>query len=530
MSNKVLVVDKSPSRVNYSQVFGIDVDVVYLTQEKVKTLYKKDVTLDLNIIFQYDHVILIGADPLKAIGKGTVTDLTGTRVQLKADKTFIRQEHNGLYSCVNPAMQHFKPEIKPVLEASVASILKMINGTAEAKTPVDYKPITDEMEAIQYLISIFEDKTVHGIGLDSETTALYPRDGFPLGLSISHRTHQGVYIHIDAINDEFCALFQELILDNPEKDIYLHNAKFDMKFFSFHFNWSFVKAFKERRLHDTMLMHYVLDERTGTHGLKPLVIKHTDMGNYDSDLDDFKKTYCTTHKIKQEDFTYDLIPFEIIWKYAAADTDGTLRLANKFRPLIEANPQLRSLYYNVMLPGLQFLTKMEDRGVPVSKERLLKCKHFLYDKINLLNEQLYARPEVVEFERLVGKKLNPGSVQQLRTLLFDIAGIPPLDKYTGTGQLSTDAEVLEKLGETHELPKLLLEIRKSTKILNTYIIKMIDNIDADGRLRTGFSQHTTTSGRLSSSGKLNLQQLPRDDAMVKGCIVAPPGYRVVAVD
>lgn len=530
MASKILVIDKSPSRVDFSQIFGINVDVAYLTQEKVKTLYKKDVTLDLNIIFEYEHVILIGADALKAIGKGTVTDSTGTRVKLKSDKVFIQTEHNGLYSCVNPAMQHFKPEIKPILEASVASILSMINGTKKAKVPVDYRPIVEEDEAIQYLTSVYEDKTIHGIGLDSETTGFYPRDGFVLGLSMSHKTHQGVYIHADAIGDEFCALFQNLIIDNPNMDIYLHNAKFDMKFFAYHFNWDFAFAFKQKRLHCTMLMHYVLDERTGTHGLKSLAIKYTDMGNYDEALDEFKKDYCATHKIKQEDFTYDLIPFEIIYDYAAADTDATLRLAHKFKPLIDQNPKLSNLYYNVMLPGLQFLTKMEDRGVPLNKERLEKCKHYLYDKINNLNEQLYARPEVVEFEQLMGKRLNPGSVQQLRTLLFDIAGIPPMDKYTGTGQLSTDAEVLEKLGEKHELPRLLLEIRKSTKILNTYIIKMLDNIDSDGRLRTGFSQHTTTSGRLSSSGKLNLQQLPRDDAMVKGCIVAPPGYRVVAVD
>ncbi len=40
----------------------------------------------------------------------------------------------------------------------------------------------------------------------------------------------------------------------------------------------------------------------------------------------------------------------------------------------------------------------------------------------------------------------------------------------------------------------------------------------------------TTSGRLSSSGKLNLQQLPRDESIIKGCVVAPPGYRVIAWD
>jgi DNA polymerase I-like protein with 3'-5' exonuclease and polymerase domains len=42
--------------------------------------------------------------------------------------------------------------------------------------------------------------------------------------------------------------------------------------------------------------------------------------------------------------------------------------------------------------------------------------------------------------------------------------------------------------------------------------------------------HGTTSGRLSSSGKLNMQQLPRDNPIVKGCIKAAPGNKIVAMD
>ena len=50
------------------------------------------------------------------------------------------------------------------------------------------------------------------------------------------------------------------------------------------------------------------------------------------------------------------------------------------------------------------------------------------------------------------------------------------------------------------------------------------------RLRTGFNLHGTTSGRLSSSGKLNMQQLPRDNPAVKGCIKAAAGSKMVTMD
>jgi DNA polymerase III epsilon subunit-like protein len=53
-----------------------------------------------------------------------------------------------------------------------------------------------------------------------------------------------------------------------------HNAKYDIHMLRYHFNLSFDKAFAENRLHDTMVLHYMLDERQGTHGLKQLALKY----------------------------------------------------------------------------------------------------------------------------------------------------------------------------------------------------------------------------------------------------------------
>ena len=77
---------------------------------------------------------------------------------------------------------------------------------------------------------------------------------------------------------------------------------------------------------------------------------------------------------------------------------------------------------------------------------------------------------------------------------------------------------------------MILEVRQKVKIKTTYLDKIIPNLDMDGRLRTNFNLHGTTSGRLSSSGKLNMQQLPRDNPTVKGCIKAKEGNVIVAMD
>ncbi|AFQ22275.1 DNA polymerase [Pectobacterium phage My1] len=526
---QIAIVDKSLNNTKYQKHYKLeqhDVDVFHMSSEKVTgRLLKKhiDIGTDENPFDpkDYDAVILVGAEPfLYFAGKKGIADYSGKRV-----------EHNGytkFIASISPAQLHFKPEMKPVFDATVDEIHQILAGNEKVAKPGDYRPITNESEAEDYIKMVYT-MCAGPIAFDSESSALYARDGYMLGLSMSHQEYQGVYIESDVLS-EVCVHYLQKILDSDDHQIVFHNLKFDMHFYSYHLGLSFVKAFKDRRLHDTMLQHYVLDERRGTHGLKGLAMKYTDMGDYDFELDQFKDQYCKTHKMKKEDFTYDLIPFDVMWPYAAKDTDATIRLHNFFLPKIEANNRLASLYYDVLMPGCVFLQRVEDRGVPVSKERLKASLQYLTDKLNVKTKELYTFEEVMALEKDQGSPFNSNSVPQLRKLLFDYIGLEPTGKLTDTGADSTDADVLMELASQHPIAGVLLEMRKTTKLLSTYVNKMLLNIDSDGCIRTGFHEHMTTSGRLSSSGKLNLQQLPRDESIIKGCIVAPEGYRVISWD
>lgn len=523
--SKIAVITPKPTKMDMGRAFGLNVDQFSLTSENVKRVLVKHVDIDIDV-HDYDWVILVGTEPLKYFSKSTaVTEVTGMRVDAKPNKDW--SDYEGFLASINPAAMHFKPEIKPVFEFTCSKIMSHIDGTYQAPAVCDYKIWETETESLNgYLRCVLQgDDPV--IALDSETGALYCRKGEMLGVSMSHTERQGIYAHIDAFDDETCRLFQKIA--DSDKHIVFHNAKFDIHWFKMHLNVCFDKAFREGRLHDSMVQHYVLDERPG-HGLKPLAIKYTDMGNYDKELDEFKKAYCKAHNIKQKDFTYDLIPFETLSQYAVRDTDATIRLHNKFFPLVDKNPRLRELYQKLLMPAVRFLGRMEDRGVPVSTKRLRAAQKELHDKVFEAEQELYSHEAVIQFEKQEGKKFNPQSPIQMRTLLFDIAGYEPTGKLTSTGQLSCDAEVLKELAEFGDLPIILLKIRKNVKLLSSFINKMLDHVDYDGRVRTGFNLTTVTSGRLSSSGTINLQQLPRDNPIVKGCIVAPPGYKVVAKD
>lgn len=506
---KIALIDKAPNRTRYSDYFDFEFDHYHMSSVPITKLLKKDVDLEVDLE-PYDFVILVGAEAAKEYAK--ITSVTNYAGQLINDK-FI--------PISNPAMLAFKPEGKPDFQRAVDKIKKYISGTLLAPTIGDYKGISSTVEAKEYLDEIIEN--AQGVvAWDTETTALYPRDGYVLGVSLTYKVKQGRYILTDCLDEECIEKLQQ-IADSFET--VFHNMKFDYKMIAYHLG----TKFNRNRVHDTMLMHYALDEND-SHGLKQLALKYTDFGDYDSTLDEFKKDYCAKHGVLNDDFTYDLIPFDVISEYASIDTAVTFELFNKFRPILQRNDKLTFVYEKILVPGTLFLMDMEEVGIPISQERMQGANIYLGEQIQAAKEALYSYEAVQKYEKDTGKIFNPNSVLQLRSVLFDYVGLTPTGKITKAGAISTDAEVLETLSEEHPLPKDILKVRQMGKMQNTYISKILPELDKDGRIRTNFNLIFTTSGRLSSSGKFNAQQIPRDDPIIKGCIAAPKGYKIVSQD
>lgn len=510
---RIAVIEKGPSNIRFNQYFQFEFDQYQLCSVKLPKVLKKDVDIVIDES-KYDYIITVGSEAAKYFAKITsVTDLAGHLV----DGKYI--------PIINPMMITFKPEGKPAFEKSLERLHKVVSGQNLVNTNGIWIGITDSNEALDYLKKIDEwASETKVIALDTETTALYPTDGYVLGISICAKLGNAAYISTECVDEEVEKYFQYLF---NKYTVVFHNAKFDIKMLRYHFNFKFPSY------EDTMVIHYTLDETQGSHGLKSLALKYTDFGAYDDDLDTYKKEYCRSHGVLESDFTYDLIPFEIMVPYAAKDTGVTLALYMKFKPIIDANPKLLNLYHNLLIPALTALIKIELVGVPFHRGRLEFAKATIDKAIKDAELHLYSLPEVKQFEKDQGKEFNPNSVLQLRKLLFDVLQLEPLAKKTGTGLQSTDAEVLESLEGQHEVVNSIISIRKLGKIKNTYVDNLLRNLDSDGRVRTGFNLTSTTSGRLSSSGKFNAQQLPRDEKRVKGAIKGSgeyEGWKIVSQD
>ncbi len=508
----VAVIETKPSRTNFAREFdgAFEFDQFQLCSDpSIKKVLKRDCDIEIDTD-EYEWVILVGSDALKYFTKiNSVTEYSGKKVE----KKFL--------PVINPAMLAFKPEARRTWEDSKANIIGYIRGEIE-DVVVDSSiawGIQDTEEANEFIRCAIKEPCPY-VALDSETTGLYPRDGYMLGISLSYNGKCGAYIDTDCFDDTTEQLLQQLF---NEKAVIFHNAKFDMAFFEYHFNFKFPK------FEDTMLLHYLIDENPGTHGLKQLAMKFTPYGDYEKPMYDWIDQYRKEKGILKADFQWGWIPFDVMQTYAAMDAVVTFIVYEKFVK-IKQNKKLCWVYDNILIPGTRFLTDAQDNGVPFDKKRLYTAQNIMQDDIDNAIAALYKDERVRKFEQIQGKEFNPNSTLQLRKLLFDFLGLNPTGKKTGTGADSTDAEVLKELSAQSPVPQLILDIRQKSKIKNTYLDKIIPQLDRDSRLRTGFNLHGTTSGRLSSSGKLNMQQLPRDNPAVKGCIKAAAGSKIVAMD
>ena len=292
---KVALVDKYDKSINYSSIFpDINLDIYHLSTSNKKRLLKADKDIEIDTE-DYDYVILVGSDATKHFTTATVSSHQGYLV----DDKYL--------PIIDPIMLSFKPSMKNSFDKAKENILHYIKGTMQDRIKREAVGI-ESFEKAYEVLKDFADAEPTDVAIDTETSALYPRDGILLGVSISKDISKGYYISSEVLDEAAEELLQKII---NKHHIVFQNAKFDMSWLAYHLSLDFkLNNIKDISwFDDTMLMHYALDETTGTHGLKDNCIKYTDLGDYDKDLELFKRQYCRQHKIRLSDFTYDLIPF-----------------------------------------------------------------------------------------------------------------------------------------------------------------------------------------------------------------------------
>ncbi|MFC1512695.1 DNA polymerase I [bacterium] len=183
---------------------------------------------------------------------------------------------------------------------------------------------------------------------------------------------------------------------------------------------------------------------------------------------------------------------------------------------------LEEVYNNIEAPFTKILAQMEQAGILVEKDHLLRLSDVLSKKINELTKNIHEG---------AGSEFNINSPKQLAHILFEVMGLPVIQK-TKTGA-STSEYVLNTLKQFSDFPEKILKYREAAKIKSTYVdvLPKIIN-EKTKRLHTSFNHTNTTTGRLSSSNP-NLQNIPVKSEFgqdIRKAFTADEGYLLVASD
>lgn len=207
---------------------------------------------------------------------------------------------------------------------------------------------------------------------------------------------------------------------------------------------------------------------------------------------------------------------------AAEEADVVLRLGDVMEAELRARGVDR-LYRDVELPLAGVLARMERAGVAIDAGALRALSRAFRDRLDALTQ---------EISLLAGTEFNIGSPRQLAFVLFEKLQLPAL-KRTKTG-FSTDAEVLEQLAPHHEVVAKILEHRRLSKLLSTYVDVLPGMVHPQtGRLHATFNQAGSSTGRIITT-EPNLQNIPifeEDGRQVRRAFVAGrPGAVLVSAD
>jgi DNA polymerase-1 len=265
---------------------------------------------------------------------------------------------------------------------------------------------------------------------------------------------------------------------------------------------------------DTMLMSYVLNSTATRHGMDKLAMYYL---NYET----VKYSDVTGTASKQINFS--AVEIDVASHYAAEDADITLRLFNKLDSLLAEKPIQKKLLQDIEYPLVHVLSRVEQNGAKIDKNKLSDHSVELSEKIEKLSSEAF---------KIAGEEFNLDSPKQLLEVLYEKLKLPILKK-TPKGQPSTNEETLQRLSEEYELPKIILQYRTLAKLKSTYTDSLIriENPKTE-RIHTSYQQAVTSTGRLSST-EPNLQNIPIKTAegrRIREAFVPDTGNILISAD
>ncbi len=339
-------------------------------------------------------------------------------------------------------------------------------STANENLKIEYNYYYHDLEKFQ------KEEFLEEVYLDIELDGDNYHTADILGISIVNGNNAFFFDKTDMLNNAINAFLQnnvpKNVIDHKKMLAGIHQLGLSIKNVVF----------------DLMLASYVINPSYANGDVKTV-------------FENYQNTNLPYHEEVYSKKTKYVIPdFEVYAKYTCDKAITLKKQKNQIKDIL-IKENLLSLLEEVELPLSSVLADMEITGFKVNRKTLEEIKKVFAEKIQKAEQEIYL---------LAGHEFNISSPKQLGVVLFEEMALSK-GKKNKTGY-STSVEVLESLKDVNPIIPLILEYRKYTKLVSTYVEGLSNVIhQSDSKVHTIFKQYLTMTGRLSSV-EPNIQNIP----------------------
>ena len=331
-----------------------------------------------------------------------------------------------------------------------------------------------------------------------------------LGVAVSARAGEGVYMPVPAFGEERDAIFGGIqrLADSATVTLVSGDVKRDMVLLHN------VGVTLGGNYFDTAVAHYVVQPETShtVEQLSEIMLCHT------------TTLLASLTGAKGKGYTpIEALADDVMRDYACELADYTLRLKPLLEKCVRENG-MESLLHDVEIPLIEVLADMEIAGVRIDVRSLQEYSRVLTAELAKIEAECFG---------LAGEEFNVSSPAQVGEIVFGKLQLDPKAKKTKRGQYTTTEEVLVKLADRHPIVRSILRYRSVRKLLTTYVNALPELINpVTGRIHTTYNQTVTATGRLSSTNP-NLQNIPvrsDDGREIRKAFIPAPGNVFFSAD
>lgn len=463
----------------------------------------------------------------------------------------------GVVPTYHPAYILRSPDVFPDVEDELLYAKSIVDGQAATVSPPykNYKFVTTQHEFDEFLE---EFRGVPMAACDVETDGLEYTTAQMLCIGFSWNKEQATVIDWALLNQN---LKNTRALNSALEGVQLalHNGVYDIPFLWYH------GLTNAQYYIDTMVLHYLLDERQGTHGLEKLAIKYYHAPPYKAE---FRKSLDIRGLDEKSGFSERIhqASKENLFRYNGADCDYTYRLAVDLMALVMEDGQL-DVFKNIEMPAARIFTEFYMNGILVDRTYMNKMGRAWTKEENEL---------IVKMKEAVGDpEFNPNSTKQLSAYLYDVLKLksfssvldgkgtiamsaiseaitsvkndPEAFEYwtarraavnsgakgalgviEGVHTRSTSTYVLYWLRQQHEFPNMVIRWRFLRKRRSMYYTALSKYVGLDSRIHPKYNLVATKTGRKSTEDP-TIHNLPRGDE-IYNIFVARPGWAWIHAD